>query len=44
MIKTLESSRTPEHARRTVVIANLEGVSKNYGSVCALRGSSAAND
>src|SRR5215472_15799043 len=37
MIKTLESIRTPEPARRAAVIANLEGVSKNYGNVCALR-------
>ena len=37
MMETLEYTRTQELARRAAVIANLEGVSKNYGSVCALR-------
>lgn len=36
MIKTLESIRAREQAPRAAVIANLEGVSKNYGNVCAL--------
>ena len=38
MIATVEQSQRPNTANSDLVVASLEGVSKNYGSVRALRG------